>query len=153
MCVQRRHKSACAFAQSDQCPRCPHSFFFFFASLAIQNALNEEYDQTVWGAHVRIYYFYVAAQRIASTNILKAKSNISAYILSFTDFCCGKFKNCLMMLKNCHLYTWYTFVELFLSYKLLKWPLSKQKGSKSKVGILIQFWKVTVHLIRVYSNP
>ena len=43
MCVQRRLKLACTYAQSDQGLRCPHEDT---AYLVIQNAPSEDSDQT-----------------------------------------------------------------------------------------------------------
>ena len=45
------------------------------------------------------------------------------------------------MLKNKHLCTWYTVLETFMSNRLSKGALSKQKGSESKVTILIHLWR------------
>ena len=48
MCAERRFKSACASAQFDQSPCCPHEEFLH--PFAIQNAPSEDSDQT---AHLR----------------------------------------------------------------------------------------------------
>ena len=79
---------------------------------------------------MRIFSF-LANFSFLSIIYLKPKVTIQFIFIHITDFCWVKFEKCFNDVQEQSFV--HTFVEPFLSNRLSKVSLSKQKGSKSKV--------------------
>ena len=133
-----------------QIKRGSHIIFFLLFHKSLWSVLIRS---PLWGATKCLGEALIMSTHMFAFNIyLKPKVTLQLIFIHFTDFCWVKLKHCFNDVKEQSFVHMIHVVEPFLLNRLSKGSLAKLKGSKSKVTILIHFWKVNVHLYLTYTG-